>query len=188
LRRRGIASVWRLETELQVGVVAMRAPVTVPKLCEYLAPLARGRLGVSTPYTSLDQTTAALRQAQVAYAAATPGTCDLVRYEQEPIAVLLASVPELGGNVAQTVLGPVLELAEPNRDLLLDTLRAWFAEDGSAAAAAERLHVHRNTVHYRLRRVEELTDRSLSRPTGSAELYFALESARILGLEAQRSN
>jgi hypothetical protein len=186
LRRRGVASVWRLETELQVGVVALRAPVTVPKLCEHLAPLAKGRVGVSTPYTNLDQTTVALRQAQVAYAAATPGTRDLIRYEQEPIAVLLASVPELGGNVAHAVLGPILELAEPNRELMLDTLRAWFAEDGSAAAAAERLHVHRNTVHYRLRRVEELTDRSLSRPTDSAELYFALESTRILGLESRR--
>jgi len=42
------------------------------------------------------------------------------------------------------------------------------------------VHAHRNTVHYRLRRVEALTGRSPTRPTAVGELYLALESARIL--------
>jgi DNA-binding PucR family transcriptional regulator len=45
--------------------------------------------------------------------------------------------------------------------------------------AAAKLHVHRNTVHYRLRRVAELTGRSLAEPTGVAELHLALEATRI---------
>jgi len=44
------------------------------------------------------------------------------------------------------------------------------------------LHVHRNTVRYRLRRVEELTGRDLTQPIGVAELHLALEAARILQL------
>jgi hypothetical protein len=182
LRRQNVASAWRLDRAHQIGVLAVRPPVTVSKLGQRLIALATGRIGVSEPYTSLDRTAVALRQAQVACAAATPRSREVVRYEQHPVAVLLASVPELGANVARAVLGPVLALPVPDRDLLLDTLRAWFTEDGSATATATRLHVHRNTVHYRLKRVEALTGRSLNRPTAIGELHLALESTRILSL------
>ncbi len=187
IRRHDVASAWRLETERQVGVVAVRAPIAVTKLCEVLGPLTRGRVGVSEPYVELEQSAAALRQAQIACAAATPGTREIVRYGQQPIAVLLASVPELARNVAHVVLGPVLALPAPDRDALLDTMRAWFAEHGSASAAAARLHMHRNTVHYRLRRVESLTGRDFAKPTAVGELHLALESIRILGVVPQDS-
>jgi hypothetical protein len=182
LRRQNAASAWQVGTEQQIGVVTIRPPLTVAKLCQRLSTLATGRVGVSEQYSSLDQTPAALRQARLACAAATPRSRELVRYEQHPVGVLLASVPELGGAVTQAVLGPVLALPPPDRDILLDTLRAWFAEDGSATAAATRLHVHRNTVHYRLRRVEALTGRSLTRPAAVGELHLALEGTRILNV------
>jgi len=137
---------------------------------------------VSEPDTNLDQSAAAFRQARIAYAAATPGTCELIRHEQHPIAILLASVPELGRNIAHAVLGPVLVLPPPDREALLDTMRAWFAENGSASATAARLHMHRNTVRYRLRRVETLTGRSFADPPAVGELHLALESTRILGV------
>jgi GGDEF-like domain len=99
LRRHHIASAWLLETERQVGVIAVRPPITVTKVCQHIAPLARGRVGVNEPYTHLDQSAAALRQARIASVAATLGTFELIRHEQHPIAVLLASTPELGRNV-----------------------------------------------------------------------------------------
>lgn len=187
LRRHSIASAWRLETERQVGVVSVRARKELAKACQDVAPLARGRVGVSEPYASLDQSATALRQALVACAAATPGTTELVRYGQQPIAIMLVSVPELGRNVADLVLGPLLALPAADRDALLDTMRAWFTEKGSASAAAARLHMHRNTVHYRLRRVESLTGRSFTEPTAVGELHLALESIRILGIPPRES-
>ena len=182
LRRHALASAWRLEAERQVGVVTVRKLSDLAKVCQHVTPLARGRVGVSEPYTSLDQSAGALRQALVACAAATPGSTELVRYGDQPIAVMLASVPELGRNVADVVLGPVLALPAADRDALLDTMRAWFASNGSASSAAARLHMHRNTVHYRLRRVESLTGRSFTDPSAVGELHLALESIRILGI------
>ena len=182
LRRQNIASAWRLDTGHQVGVLAIRPPVTVDRVSQRLGALATGRVGVSESYGSLDRTHVAVRQARIACAGATPGTREIVRYGQRPVAVLLAGAPELAGAVAHAVLGPVLALPAADRDGLLETLRVWFAVDGSASAAAGRLHVHRNTVHYRLRRVEALTGRSLTRPTAVAELHVALEGTRILGI------
>ncbi|OLB78008.1 MAG: hypothetical protein AUI14_14490 [Actinobacteria bacterium 13_2_20CM_2_71_6] len=186
LRNRGVQSAWRVEVDAHVGVVVLTRRVGMDRLCAHLAELTTGPVGLSAPYLSLDQTPTALRQARLAYAAATPGINGLVRYEQAPIAALLASAPDAATVVAQTILGPVLALPAVECEILLGTLRVWFAEHGATSAAAEKLHVHRNTVRYRLKRLEELTGRSLTRPTGLAELHLALEAARILRLPGRQ--
>ena len=182
LRTRDIRSAWRVEIDAHVGVVVLTRRTGIDVLCARLAELAGGPVGLSEPYGNLEQTPAALRQARLASAAATPGSHEIVRYERVPIAVLLAGAPDAAATVARTILGPVLALPATECDVLLGTLRAWFDEDGATSVAAEKLHVHRNTVRYRLRRVEELTGRNLTRPTGIAELHLALEAARILHL------
>jgi len=182
LHRRGVRSAWRVEVDTHVGVVALTSRVTVTRLCALLADLTSDPMGLSAPYEHLDQTPAALRQARLASATAAPTGPDLVRYDQVPVAVLLASAPDAAAAVVRAVLGPVLALPAPECDLLLATLRAWFAGQGATSTAAAALHVHRNTVRYRLRRLEELTGRSLSRPTELAEFHLALEAARITRL------
>ena len=42
-------------------------------------------------------------------------------------------------------------------DLLLETLKVYFANNGNALRAAQQLHLHRNSMLYRLRRVSELS-------------------------------
>ncbi len=182
LRARGVRSAWRVEVDAHIGVVVLTPRVGIERLCALLAELTTGPVGVSAPYGNLEQTPAALRQARLAYAAATPSSHDLIRYEQVPIAVLLASAPEAATVVARTILGAVLALPAAECDILLATLRTWFAAQGATSNAAAKLHVHRNTVRYRLRRLEELTGRSLAQPTGLAELHLALEATRILHL------
>ena len=182
LRRHDVASAWRLDAELQEGLVSLRPRFGVERLCTELERLASRRVGISEPYPSLDQTPPALRQAQLACAAATPGTTNLVRFDDEPIAVLLVSAPDASLSVARRILGRVLDLPDSDRILLIDTMRIWLAEAGSTSAAAGRLHVHRNTVRYRLRRLEELTGRRLADPLDVSELHVALECARMLGL------
>jgi hypothetical protein len=182
LRVRGVQSAWRVEVDAHVGVVVLNRRIGVERLGELLGELTTGPVGVSQVYAHLDQTPTALRQARLACAAAAPRGHHLIRYEEVPVAVLLASAPDAATAVARAVLGPVLDLPEAECDVLLDTLGMWFAEQGATSAAAARLHVHRNTVRYRLRRLEELTGRGLAQPTGLAELYLALEATRILNL------
>jgi DNA-binding PucR family transcriptional regulator len=63
--------------------------------------------------------------------------------------------------------------------VLRATARAYLQNGGNAAAAARSLQVHKNTVHYRLHRTEELLGRAL-RP-GDIKLQLALELAHALG-------
>lgn len=51
---------------------------------------------------------------------------------------------------------------EENQTELLETLRQYIRHDGHATKTAEHLYVHPNTLHYRLKRIQELTGLSLS--------------------------
>jgi DNA-binding PucR family transcriptional regulator len=54
------------------------------------------------------------------------------------------------------------------------TLRAFLDCNGSWSRTAQQLHLHLNTVRYRITRVEELTGRDLSRMDDRADVYLAL--------------
>ena len=69
-------------------------------------------------------------------------------------------------------------MPDEDRIVLLDTFGAWLDSAGSAEETAQRIHVHPNTVRYRLRRLEERTGRSLSDPRQAAELSLAFEVVR----------
>ena len=183
LRRHDVPSAWRLDHEYQDGVVALRARFRLDRLTAQLSPIAHGRVGLSTPFHRIDDAPRALREARLACAAATPGSRETVGYADRPSAVLLATTPDAAEALARRVLGPVLDLPAEDRRLVLETARIWLAADGSTSAAAQRLHLHRNTVRYRLRRLEELSGRNLGRPVDIAEVHLALESIRILGLQ-----
>jgi sugar diacid utilization regulator len=67
-------------------------------------------------------------------------------------------------------------------DLLLETLEAYFANNGNALRAAQQLHLHRNSMLYRLRRVSELLGQDLDDPDVRLSLQVALKGRRVLEL------
>jgi DNA-binding PucR family transcriptional regulator len=105
------------------------------------------------------------------------GTAGVSVYGERSTALLLARSPDGARDLAHAILGPLLEL--PDADSLLETLALWFECGGSASAAGERQHFHRNTIHQRLRRIEQLTGRTVSNPVGAAELYLALQAVQL---------
>ncbi len=179
LAGRGLDSAWRMEHDHQDGVVALRRDADESLLVELLAPLAVGRVGVSAPFDGLDQAPAARRQAGIACGAAPSG---VTRYDPGALDLVLASTPEQSAVFARAVLDGVLGLPSDDREVLLATARAWIDADGSTATAAEQLHVHRNTVRYRLGRLQDLTGRDVARPSQLTELDVALRAARMLDL------
>ncbi|MFJ9867081.1 helix-turn-helix domain-containing protein [Streptomyces sp. NPDC101165] len=88
---------------------------------------------------------------------------------------LLTGVPaEVRAAYSRTVLGPLLESDRTATAVLLSTLETFLACDGSWARTAKALHLHVNTVHYRIQRIEHFTGRDLSLLSDRLDLWAAL--------------
>ncbi len=181
---------WHLGARADHGIVlldAERGESTLDRLARSVeaAPSATSgpgpvRAGVGLPVEGLGGLDAARRHADAALALG-PGAEPARRHQHLPAAMVEGS-PDLAAALAIRVLGPLLRLPAPERDVLLDTLGAWLEGDGPALQTAERLGCHRNTVRNRLQRCERLTDRSLTRPADVVEVGLALRAVRLLQL------
>ncbi len=70
--------------------------------------------------------------------------------------------------------------AKDRRGVLLQTLGAYLATNGSPTDAADRLHLHRNTVLYRLGRIEDLLGVDLRNAEVRLALHLALKIGDVL--------
>ncbi|MFE4372766.1 PucR family transcriptional regulator [Streptomyces sp. NPDC056835] len=77
---------------------------------------------------------------------------------------------------ADGVLRALYEHDAKGRGDLVASLRAWLSRHGQWDAAAADLGVHRHTLRYRMRRVEEILGRSLDDPDVRMELWLALKT------------
>jgi DNA-binding PucR family transcriptional regulator len=90
---------------------------------------------------------------------------------------LLATVPDdVRHAFAARVLDPVLAYDARTGAGLRETLEAFLDCSGSWSRAAEQLHLHVNTVRYRIGRVEELTGRDLGSFPDRVDVFLALRS------------
>ncbi|MFD6658094.1 PucR family transcriptional regulator [Streptomyces parvus] len=162
----------------QVAVVLL-GPAGAARAAARLRELGAGPGGVSPVVGSLAELGAARRLAGTALLTCEPGSREIVRLDERLPAALLVSRPELSTRLLAEVFGPLLTLVPAERSLLVETLEAWLECGGSVGRAAGRLGCHRNTVFNRLRRLERLTARSLSRPRELVDLVLALEVLRL---------
>ncbi|MFE0730271.1 PucR family transcriptional regulator [Streptomyces antibioticus] len=180
LRRARLPSAWRLLPDQQIGVVALAAPDAESTWLRVLRR-SRARVGVSPSFDALRDAPQALRFARLALTGPAGTGPGVARFDDNPLAMLVAAAPSEAAHLAEVVLAPLLRLPVAERARLLETLEHWFAAAGSAADAARTLFVHPNTVRYRLRRVEELLARPLSDPRTAADLGAALLAHRTTG-------
>jgi purine catabolism regulator len=80
----------------------------------------------------------------------------------------------------QETLGTLAEYDRRNDGELVKTLDAYFACLGSPTEAAERLHVHRNTLLYRLHRIQEIAGVDLSDAETRLALHLSLRVGDVL--------
>ncbi|ANN18472.1 hypothetical protein SD37_24500 [Amycolatopsis orientalis] len=176
LRARRWKSVWRPGAE--TGLVVIDRVEDVRRLRDVLGTLPLA-VGMSRPFNGFLEAPDAVHRARIARRSLVAGAAGGAVFGDSPVTTLVASAPAMSRDVVRSVLTGILVLPKAERDVLLDTLIAWFAGHGSAKEAADRLIVHPNTVRYRLRRVQELTRRDLSDPVDVGELYVALEAVRL---------
>ncbi|MGP4112440.1 PucR family transcriptional regulator [Streptomyces sp. 4N509B] len=133
-------------------------------------------VGMSAP-TGPAAVGAAYRQAREALAVAHRRGRALVEHDD----VTTGSVVELLADdavraFADGTLRALREHDAHGRGDLVASLRAWLSHHGQWDAAAAELGVHRHTLRYRMRRVEEILDRALDDPDVRMELWLALKA------------
>lgn len=83
----------------------------------------------------------------------------------------------------ERTLGPLVEYDHRNHADLIKTLEAFFACHGNLSQTAEMLIVHRNTLLYRMNRIDEIAEIDLDRPETRLALHLALTVRRLLTMK-----
>ncbi|MBK8987245.1 MAG: helix-turn-helix domain-containing protein [Chloroflexi bacterium] len=73
------------------------------------------------------------------------------------------------------VIGPLVRYDDQHRSTLVQTIDAYFTHHGNISQTAEALFIHRNTLLYRLDRIQELTNHNLSQANMRLALQLALK-------------
>jgi PucR C-terminal helix-turn-helix domain len=116
----------------------------------------------------------ALVQAGVISAANGPDGNVPVRCDQHLSTLLILADEDLAAALSARRLAPLARLRPAQRDRIAETLLAWLQLGENAAEVAQRIHVHPQTVRYRLRQVTELFGDQLRDPDCRFELQLAL--------------
>lgn len=157
------------------GVARDAVAVLAPALA---AAGMRVSVGVSDPVTSVDGLAGAWAEAKQAreVAALDPAAASLAGSERLASHVLLLA--DVSAEVRQAfrsrVLDPLLAYDERHTSDLVHTLETFLDSGGSWSQCAAELHVHVNTLRYRIDRIERLTGRDLRRLPDQVDLYLAL--------------
>ena len=193
LPRELAAVVWRVDSDHRALTRLPAASVAAPAeglMCAMVPdPAGPGRrselrrafdgtaagLGSGLPYAeaarSFDRARAALSLAEER------ALTELVIADDHRIALLCRSDRGLVEEIAADRLDPLAAETDASRGRLQATLLAWLRCDGNVAAAARELHVHAQTVRYRLTRLRELFGDALDEPDARFELELALRAA-----------
>jgi carbohydrate diacid regulator len=148
--------------------------------CQLLADLIRQRHGLDT-WIAVGEPAAGLAGMHSSYrhAAAALRIGPVLDPDARVFAVADLRVPQLvaaavgqeRSEYAASVLGGLRDRAD--WPTLRETLIAWSEGGFNLLRAAERLHVHRNTLLYRLGKIEQLSTRQMREPTQAIAMYLA---------------
>jgi purine catabolism regulator len=142
-----------------------------------LGPTAK--LGVSRVLKAVGRSAEAAREAAWALGTAQRTGESLVRYGSATSWVGVGSVDD-GQALVQRWLGALVEHDAAHQTDLVRTLEVFLANQRSWQRTAAAMSVHRQTVLYRVRKIEELTGTRLSETADIAHLWLALEARNLL--------
>jgi purine catabolism regulator len=129
-------------------------------------------IGIGRPVTAIADAHHSLRDAELA---ADRSGLDperrIMRFEDFDLGTFLVS--EIAPERLDPKVGEILSVLQANPPLH-EALSAYFAHDLDIATTAAALHMHRNSLRYRLARAEQILGRSLKQPSTIAAVYLAL--------------
>lgn len=136
-------------------------------------------LGVSAPVRNWMHLPEAAREARFALGIAARRGGGIARYGAGGRLPALRD-PVAAQALVDDVLGPVLAYDHQHGTTLLPSLASFLVHRRSWSRTAAALHVHRQTVIYRMRRIEQLTGSDLTETADLAELWLAVTAHELL--------
>ncbi|MBU2694330.1 helix-turn-helix domain-containing protein [Pimelobacter sp. 30-1] len=155
----------------EIVVVAARPPTVVP---------TEGYVGLGQ-HGPADELRVSILQARKAVEALeSRGQPGWLSHDQlaSPTLLLDLQDPALLRATGEAVLGRLIAADGERGTDLIGTLTAFLDHGGRWQETADELHVHINTLRHRLKRVEELTGRSLASTADRVDLFLALRLHR----------
>jgi hypothetical protein len=150
-----------------------------------LEAAVRGRAAALGPVVTWQEAAVSFARARELLQLARDGGIEdsggLLLAEHHNLSLLLGIDRRLARDVADAALAPLEAETEVSKERLGSTLDAWLRHRGRTEAVARALHVHPQTVRYRLARLRELFGSRLDDPDARFELELALRARRVAG-------
>jgi purine catabolism regulator len=166
-----------LDLDRMLHVVLADAAIDV-HLMPALAESAHG-IGTSARIDTAGRLPDAAQEARWALGVARAEKKMLIRYGDPTTLLLPRSVTEAQALVSR-ILGPLITQDAEHGTAYVDTLRTILRHNRSWQLAAAERHIHKQTLGYRIRKIEQLTGRGLTRTDHLAEWWFALRAHDLL--------
>jgi hypothetical protein len=168
---------------LTVGTAETRPALSLipdpgaPRLRETLERAARDSLAALGPPVPWREAARSAERAIAAHRLADSGVVPatgLVTADEHLAALVAHGDEALLADLASRRLAALAGETEASRQRLLQTLRSWLDHQGEVSRVAAELHVHPQTVRYRLGRLRERLGDALDDPEARFELTLAL--------------
>lgn len=164
--------------------------LALPASAEALASCLAGlplRAGASLPRGGLADWASARREAKWALSHGnSPGSTLQWYSPDEPATAWMPSDLSALSALVRRSLGPLIDYDTERNSEMVHTLRVFFAYERRLSEAASHLCIHKHTLSYRLRRIEELTGRDLSKMADMTEFWLALKALDTLESRSSR--
>lgn len=176
---------WRHSIAHISAVDAMTFHALVPDHVGVEAALTQGlgsggRIGISRPLRSLARIFDASREANWALSSAERLDTPISEYGTEVAWVGLSNAEDAQALVDR-MLKPLEDYDRTHESMLLETLSCFLDNERSWQRTAEAMCIHRQTVIYRIRRVEKIAGCSLADTASISQYWLALNARQLLG-------
>lgn len=141
-------------------------------------------IGIGSPYEELKMMKQSLKEAKLAVES---GKCQglnntIRKYRDSGIYRLLFNVEkkEVLENYCFDILGPILENANGKEMLLTEILEMYLSENCNITSTAEKLFMHRNTLKYRIKKIEQVLNCDLRNFEECLKVKMAICANKVL--------
>ncbi len=139
-------------------------------------------LGISNVFHSLEKIGICHKRARFALAASLFWSIPYVNFDELGFFQILfsSSDPELLQSVYQNSLGALEDFDSAHDTDYMDTLKVFLLSDCNLLKTADKMHTHRNTIIYRMKKIKELLRTKLDDSKIKFDLLMAFISENIL--------